>query len=96
MGYTIRISQEASRDIRRYKKKSPKVYIRILKVLDIMLEKPFSNGLKTHQVTTSKYGGAYSTRVTGDIRILWELQKKDIDIIAIGGHSGKYTVYICL
>jgi mRNA-degrading endonuclease YafQ of YafQ-DinJ toxin-antitoxin module len=96
MQYTIRISQEASRDIKRYKKRSPEVYKKVLNVFDIMLETPFSNTLKTHRVKTSKHGSSYSTRVTGDIRVLWKLEKKDIDIVAIGGHSGKHTVYICL
>ncbi len=38
----------------------------------------------------------FTSKATGDIRIIWEFSKKEIrviDVMDIGTHSGKYKVY---
>jgi mRNA-degrading endonuclease YafQ of YafQ-DinJ toxin-antitoxin module len=57
---------------------------------------PFDPRLKSHKVESRKYGECISSRVTGDIRILWRNSEKGLQILNIftfGGHSGTHKVY---
>lgn len=61
-----------------------------------LAENPNNPSLKSHKVDTPKFGKAYSSRVTGDLRIIWEYSKggfQILDLLDIGGHSGKGGVY---
>lgn len=51
---------------------------------------PFYPGLKTHKAEIRNYGYAYSSRVTGDIRIAWIFADANtiIVLLTIGGHGG--------
>ena len=67
------------------------------KTLSLLESDPFSKKLKTHK-GVAEYDGkiAYSAFVTKDIRILWRFSSVGfelLDIIDIGGHSGKGKVY---
>jgi mRNA-degrading endonuclease YafQ of YafQ-DinJ toxin-antitoxin module len=67
------------------------------KALQRMSQNPFMSNLKTHWVT-AKYDSrpALSCFVTGDLRIIWRFEKKEIhliNLIDIGGHSGRRKVY---
>ena len=66
--------------------------------LDLMSATPFDLSLKTHKVNSKKFGERYSSRLTGDLRIIWDFDKstqmlKIIMIQDIGGHSGNKGVY---
>lgn len=68
----------------------------IKKTLATLMEDPFSSKLKTHKAETKAQGKRYSSRVNGDIRIIWDFQNNIphvIEIFDIGGHSGKTKVY---
>ena len=57
---------------------------------------PFYKGLRTHKVNTKKLGLKYSSRVDGDLRIIWSFDSNKnliIDLLDIGGHSGNRSVY---
>jgi hypothetical protein len=58
---------------------------------------PFYPSLKSHKTTTkTAKGKCFSSRITGDIRIIWNYNKNEIcaiDLINIGGHEGKDKVY---
>ncbi|MFC1780201.1 type II toxin-antitoxin system RelE/ParE family toxin [Patescibacteria group bacterium] len=85
--------------MRNYKsivKRNPRVSKRIKKTLNQMRINPFYKGLKTHKVDAHQLGIHYSSRVSGDIRIIWNFQEDDnlvIILLLIGGHSGKRKVY---
>jgi mRNA interferase YafQ len=52
--------------------------------------------LKSHKVVTPKFGFAYSSRINGDLRIIWDYSKDELfilDLLDIGGHSGSSGVY---
>lgn len=54
----------------------------------------FYPSLKTHKVDITTLGVVFSSRVTGDIRILWKYLNRDtIIILTTGGHEGKSSVY---
>jgi mRNA-degrading endonuclease YafQ of YafQ-DinJ toxin-antitoxin module len=64
------------------------------KCLTHLVQDPFYPGLKTHRVNITNLGLVYSSRVTGDIRILWKFLGRDtILILTTGGHEGKTSVY---
>ncbi len=57
---------------------------------------PFHQSLKTHKVNTRTLGLRYSSRVDGDLRIIWSFDEDNnliIHLLDIGGHSGSKSVY---
>jgi len=58
---------------------------------------PFYTGLKTHKVISLATNSVeFSSRVTGDIRIIWNFSDGKINIIELldlGGYDGKNGVY---
>ncbi len=69
--------------------------IRIDKAVMELSINPKQRSLKTHKVTLPRLGEVYSSRVTGDVRIIWEYAsgKAILMLIDIGGHSGSKSVY---
>jgi mRNA-degrading endonuclease YafQ of YafQ-DinJ toxin-antitoxin module len=58
---------------------------------------PFANNLRTHKVSTRNFGQKYSSRINGDLRIIWCFEEDEsivILLLDIGGHSGNRSVYI--
>ncbi len=69
---------------------------KIDKTINLLEQDPFYSSLKSHKVITKEGKKAFSSRVIGDIRLIWNYQNgvvKIIDIIDISYHSGKYKVY---
>jgi len=93
--YTISFSKNFLRRIKVIYKKDRQLYSKYVKVVEEILEDPFTNGVKTHLVGTVNYGRVLCSRVTGDIRIIWcmETKKKKIILLDIGGHEGSHKVY---
>ncbi len=62
---------------------------RVEKTLNLLGTDPYHIGLNTHKVLTKKFGTAYSSRVTGDIRIIWKFSDKKLIILllTIQGHE---------
>ena len=67
------------------------------KTIDLLEENPNNPILKTHKtITKASKEKVFSSRVTGDIRIIWKFNKEKagvIDILDIGGHEGGGRVY---
>ncbi len=62
----------------------------------MLKQDPLYPTLKSHKIITKKGKKAFSSRLTNDLRIIWNYQNgiaKVIDIIDIGGHEGKNKVY---
>jgi mRNA-degrading endonuclease YafQ of YafQ-DinJ toxin-antitoxin module len=83
------------KDARRLLQGNNKLGRRLEKCLMMLKQNPFSKGLKTHKADTKLFGVRYSSRVTGDIRIIWDFGDDGtiILLLAIGGHDGKRGVY---
>jgi len=75
-------------------KKDPLLIKRIDKATSFLKDAPFHPSLNTHTVgNNKKYGSIYSSRVTGDIRILWAISPSEqlvIILLKIGGHDFVY------
>ena len=57
---------------------------------------PTHPSLRSHKVNTPDHGICWSSRVTGDIRIIWDYDSSKrlvILLIDIGRHSGSRKVY---
>jgi len=73
---------------------------KVAKEIDVCIQKllkdPRDPSLKSHKVITPNFDIAYSSRVNGDLRIIWDYSEKQIyvlDLLDIGGHSGSTKVY---
>ena len=75
-------------------KRDPLLKQKYDKFIHIFMLDPFYPSLKTHKVNISTFGLVYSSRVTGNIRIIWKYLNRDtIVILTTGGHEGKSSVY---
>ncbi len=66
------------------------------KTLRLLRIDPFYPSLKSHKVNTRNFGEKWSSRITGDIRIIWDFDEKEKQIIilfAIAKHSGSHREY---
>lgn len=66
------------------------------KTLKILAQEPFYPSLHTHKVISKNFGEQYSSRVTGDIRIIWCFHENHVLtllVLDIGTHSGSHRVY---
>jgi len=64
------------RKLKKIYKKDKLLYKRIKDFLVLFSEDPFYSGFRTHRVTVSNYGKVFSSRVTGDIRIIWVFEEE--------------------
>jgi len=73
--------------------KNKEVESRIEKTLDLMIENPRHPGLKTHKIVTKKNKTVRSSWVHGDLRIIWQFNKGEIqiiDLLDLGNHGQVY------
>lgn len=94
--YRIRPLQRYTKDLFKITKRNPRLQKRYQKVLWQMREDPFYSSLNTHKVVSNSWGYAFSSKVTGDLRIIWCFDENDgaiILLLATGGHSGGRKVY---
>jgi mRNA-degrading endonuclease YafQ of YafQ-DinJ toxin-antitoxin module len=63
-------------------------------VFDNLQINPFIPQLRSHKVSTLKFGECYSSRVTGDIRVIWRFgadgEIEILELLDIGGHDEVY------
>lgn len=77
-------------------RRDPLLGARVQKALSRLKEDPRQQSLKSHKVDTSRYGERWSSRVTGDVRIIWDYDARGrlvLILFDIGGHSGGKKVY---
>lgn len=69
---------------------------RILATLCCLERDPTDPVLRSHKVLDRKSRIVFSSRVTGELRILWDYRSGEvhiIDVLDLGGHSGSKKVY---
>lgn len=69
---------------------------RIKKAVDLMRIDPFYPSLKSHKVKTRNFGEKWSSFVTSDLRIIWDFDEEEMQIIllfTITKHSGSHREY---
>jgi mRNA-degrading endonuclease YafQ of YafQ-DinJ toxin-antitoxin module len=70
-------------------KKDRLVLRRINRAIKLLSVDPFYPGLKSHKTQTKEFGVRFSSRVTGDLRLIWDYDDKlkIIDLYSIDGHG---------
>jgi mRNA-degrading endonuclease YafQ of YafQ-DinJ toxin-antitoxin module len=94
--YKVAFSTNFQRVYTKLTKKDKLLAGRIRKVIKLLAKDPSYKALRTHKVNTKCYGHAFSSRVTGDKRIIWDFDKNKsatILVLSIGGHSGGARIY---
>ncbi len=94
--YRIVLTLTFVKQFKKITKKIPELQAKVLRQLHILSKNPKYPSLNSHLVETRNMGQRWSSRVTGDIRIIWDYSEKrklTINAIDIGGHSGKRKVY---
>lgn len=85
------------RKLKKLRKKDRVMGAKVQRTLDYIKVDPFQPKLKTHKAII-RYDGkeAYSSRVTGDIRIAWRERDGEfeiLDLLDLGGHRGRGNIY---
>ncbi|HCC67719.1 TPA: hypothetical protein DEP90_00700 [Patescibacteria group bacterium] len=92
--YTLHLSVEFYRDVKKLTKKNSKLKYELNHKLKLLAEDPFVGSLHTHNVEVSGYGKVYSSRISKDLRVLWIFKGKQIILLhRFGGHSGNSNIY---
>jgi len=66
------------------------------KAFNFLRHNPFYPSLKSHKVNTRNFGEKWSSWITGDLRIIWDFDKKEprrIIIFAVTSHTGTHKEY---
>jgi mRNA-degrading endonuclease YafQ of YafQ-DinJ toxin-antitoxin module len=85
-----------TRKYSKFVKRNPALEKRIDTVLDLLAQNPRDSKLGSHKVNARDGREAFSSEVTGDIRLVWRYNAREdnrLDLIDIGGHSGGKKVY---
>lgn len=94
MSYKIQITEAFNNRYVKLVKKDKILMRRINKTIELLRQNPFYPGLQSHIVDEDfYYGNIYSSRVTGDIRILWAFDPKQrlvLILLKVGGHDYVY------
>lgn len=95
MKYELEFTRKAERMLIKYIKGNPLLEKKFLTAFETLLNDQFSPSLRTHKVVSKDFGMAFSSRVTGDIRVIWNYYEDQVIILiyTIGSHSGKRSVY---
>jgi mRNA-degrading endonuclease YafQ of YafQ-DinJ toxin-antitoxin module len=91
--YQLRLSSKFKKALKKYSKKNKQLQKKVIEVLDIMSRDPFDRTLRTHKVTNPRFSHAWSSRVTGDVRIIWDFDEDENAVILlfeVGGHDDVY------
>lgn len=84
---------------RKYKKlvqRNQQLEMHFRRVFEQLAENPRSPALRSHKVTARDGRIAFSSEVTGDLRITWRYSQTEVEVIDLvdtGGHSGSKKVY---
>lgn len=93
--YHLEFTKKAARKYKKLTTGNKQLQEKIQEILKILVDNPFNSKLKTHKVQITSYGIVYSSRITQDIRIIWNIENDKVTIVLldIGGHSGSKGVY---
>jgi mRNA-degrading endonuclease YafQ of YafQ-DinJ toxin-antitoxin module len=94
--YQLIYTKHFSFSIKKLVKKDRKLGDKIIKTLKILQNNPFDQKLLSHKVNARIYKTNWSSRVSGDIRIIWNFSSDDkliILLLNIGSHTGNKKVY---
>jgi mRNA-degrading endonuclease YafQ of YafQ-DinJ toxin-antitoxin module len=96
MSFIFEIDDYFARKYRKLISLDKKLKAKIDLIFGLLGENPRNPKLYSHKVNTSKFGVCFSSKISGDIRLIWRYKNGELEILElldIGGHSGKNSVY---
>jgi len=95
---SIKFSKYAEKKAKKLIAKNHQIANKLEDVLLKLKSNPFSDSLHTHKVNSKLFGIKFSSRINGDLRLIWDFDEQTgevsiIEIYDIGGHSGSSAVY---
>lgn len=94
--YVLRFAQSFALTYKKLIKGNLEYEKRTEKALKLLKIDPFYPSLKRHKVNTRHFGEKWSSWVTRDMRIIWdfdEAEKQIILLLTMSKHSGSYREY---
>lgn len=95
--YLLRLSDGFKKQYAKLLKRNSMLDAKIAKTFRILKEDPFYPSLRTHKVDTKQFKDVWSSRITGDWRLIWmfdvETGQEVILCLQLGTHSGGNQVY---
>ncbi len=94
--FKIKQSKSFTKEIKKLIKQKKITEDEVIKVIYKLAQDPFDKTLKSHKVDTRILGKQYSSRLDGDLRIIWNFDKQEnltLLLLDLGGHSGNKGVY---
>ena len=94
--FTLRPLSRYRRNLKKLIQKDRALAERVRRVLIRLATDPRDPSLRSHKVTADDGATAFSSEITGDLRLIWRYAEDEVDIIDlvnIGGHSGAKKVY---
>ena len=93
MEFNLRFSDNFLKQYNSLTKKDPLLKQKVKKLLKIIQVNPYYPGLHTHKVNNPTWGEVLSSRVTGDIRLIWTFdnnKRLTLIVLEIGRHDEVY------
>jgi len=94
--FSLRPLPRFERKYRKLVRRDKKLETRFQQLLEQLSTNPRSPSLKSHKVTAWDGRPAFSSEVTGDLRVTWRYSVTEVEVIDLvdtGGHSGSKKVY---
>ena len=93
MNFDLRFSDQFLKHYNSLIKKDSQLKQRVKKTIELLETNPYYPSLHTHKVFIDELGEVLSSRVSGDIRIIWTFDKNNrliLILLEIGGHNEVY------
>lgn len=89
MSYRIDFSPEAARSVSKFKKSNPRLFQKLVKVFDDIMEHP-RTGIDHPEALVGGGGITYSRRIGAQHRILYDVYETEVCVLVltVGGHYG--------
>lgn len=94
--YELRFSRNFENRYKMFCGKNLRLRRKVEKTLSLLMENPRCPSINSHKVNSRGYGVRWSSRVTGDLRVIWDYDESNrlvILVLSLGGHSGEKSVY---
>ena len=93
--FTLSLKSRFQRDYRRLTRRDSSLEAKLDEVLLLLADNPRDARLKSHKVTDRNGEPAFSSEVTGDLRIIWTYgdTPNSLVLLDFGGRSGSKKVY---
>lgn len=96
MSYILRFTKAYENKYQKITKRDIKLKNKIIKVHQLLSLDPHNPVLQSHKVNAVNYGLSWSSRISGDIRVVWKYDSSKnlvILVLMLGFHSGNDKVY---